>query len=463
MTTHTTRITNKLGALALTALVAVTAATATARADNSDAILNALVKKGILTQQEASDLQTEVTKQDKATVASNVLSSKNTTGITFSGRLQVQYVNVTTTDDNNTSGDTNINGNYPYKNIGHAFLRRVYFGAKATLGPNWSANLNYDLADSSFDRATINWTGDISAAPFSFDIGLRKVNFAYDEFTSSGNLKSIERSGATGYFVNDANANGTSLGAASYHIGIFADYNPNAFAGKTTGFFAGAAITNPERQSSGGKGGDVTFQGKNGNLNKPAAWLNLGYTGKTDAATCILGAAAGYLPGMGGVRGSNQTGTANQNILQGNLYADITAGAFNIVAEYLVAKVDQGVSPASTGIATTPVKDATVYGFWIQPSVKLGKQWELVARYSYTNTDGRGILLGDGIRSASSAVKANALNEYYLGVNYYIIGNDLKLQLGYIGGQTSGALPGSTLPLNKETANGIRTQMQVNF
>jgi len=448
----TSLITNKLGALALSALVTAATltgvATTTARADDSNAILNALVRKGLLTQQEAKDITAEVAKQNQASVIQSIAGSKNDTAFVISGRIQAQYANIITTDaDGNSDALTN-------NRLSRAFLRRIYLGVKANLGPNWSANVNYDFADGTFDKAFIEWAGNIGSAPFSFDIGLRKVNFAYEEYTSSANLKAIERSGVTRYFVEDAN--GRRLGAGSYRIGIFADYNPAAFAGKTTGFFAGAAITNADRQSNANLATNLAAVSTQDNTvsNQPAGWLNAGYSYKTDSTALLFGVAGACLPRMGGLRTSNGANNIGQGITQGDIYVDFTTGIFNLVAEYLVAGVDNGNQNGT---------NATISGFWLQPSVKLGKKWELVARYSLTSTDGRGIRVSDGVRSALSGGGNNAknLSEYYIGANYYIIGNDLKLQFGYVGGQTSGALLNSTV--DKETANGFRTQMQINF
>jgi len=458
----TSRITNKLGALTLSALVTAATltgvATTTARAQSSnDALLNALVRKGILTQQDAKDLSAEVAKQNQASVLQSIAGSKNDTAFVISGRIQAQYANIITTDADGKSDALTNN------RLSRAFLRRVYLGVKANLGTNWSANVNYDFADGTFDKAFIEWAGKIYDAPFSFDIGLRKVNFAYEEYTSSANLKAIERSGLTRYFVEDAN--GRRLGAGSYRIGIFADYNPAAFAGKAEGFFAGAAITNADRQSNANLATNLAAVSTQDNTvsNQPAAWLNAGYSLKTADVTCLFGVAGAYLPRMGGMRSSNGANNPGQGITQGDIYADVTAGAFNFVAEYLVAKVDKGAATASNTVAGFTTTDATVSGFWLQPSVKLGKKWELVARYSLTNTGDRGIRVSDGVRSAlaGGGNAAKNLSEYYIGANYYIIGNDLKLQFGYVGGQTSGAITGSTL--DKETANGFRTQMQINF
>src|SRR5204863_8285760 len=125
----------------------------------------------------------------------------------------------------------------------HAFLRRMYLTLKAGVGGNWGAKFTYDFAGGSYDYAIIQWK---PTADLSFDFGLRKVNVGYEERSSSGNLKSIERSGVTRYFVESNN--GRRLGAASYRIGAFLD-------GKRTlsnnlGLVYSAAITNPERNES---------------------------------------------------------------------------------------------------------------------------------------------------------------------------------------------------------------------
>jgi hypothetical protein len=431
----------RLALLLLGALAFGAASTAPAvRAQDSGALLNALVRKGVLSDQEAEDIRAELAAESVAAVLQTVSGGKSTTGLNLTGRLQVQYANLKTTDEKNTTDQSRVS---------HFFLRRLYIGMKGSVGANFTADFNYDFAGGTFDKAYIRWAGNIGGAPFSFDAGFRKPNFGYEEYTSSGSLRAIERSGVTRYFAEDVN--GRRLGSTSYRVGLFADYNPNAFAGKATGFFAGAALTNPERVAT-----PAAIVGVgNDNTNKVALWANAGYSGKAGSATYLVGIAGALLPGLGGVNGTVGTGVRGRDITQGSIYADMTAGRFQIAGEYLFAKVEKGVSASSDD-------DAGISGFWIQPSLKFNDSWELVGRYSRTDTDGRGIRVGDGVRSATATTSAKSLGEYYLGVNYYIVATDVKLQFGYVGGQTSGALvPGGTL--NKETANGFRTQLQVNF
>ena len=423
----------RLALLSLGALVVGAALTAPAvRAQDSGALLNALVRKGILSDQEAEDIRAELGADAAASVLQTVSGGKSTTGLQFTGRLQVQYANLETTDERDVTSQARVS---------HFFLRRLYIGMKGSVGANFTADFNYDFAGGTFDKAYIRWAGNIGSAPFSFDAGYRKP--------TSGNLRAIERSGVTRYFAEDVN--GRRLGSTSYRVGLFADYNPQAFAGKTTGFFAGAALTNPERVAT---PATVTNVG-NDNTNKIAVWANAGYSGKTGSISWLVGVAGARLPGLGGVNGTVGTGIKGRDLTQGSIYADVTAGKFQIAGEYLFAKVEKGVSASST-------KDASISGFWIQPAFKFNDRWELVGRYSRTDTDGRGIRVGDGVRSATATVTAKCLDEYYLGANCYIVATDVKLQFGYVGGQTSGALvSGGTV--NKETVNGFRTQLQVNF
>jgi len=396
------------------------------RAQDSGALLNVLVRKGILTDQEAEDVRAELTAESHAAVISSVSGGKSTHSLAISGRLQVQYAGL----DTDAAGVASTH---------HLFLRRFYFGAKAGLGANWTANLVYDLAGNGFDKAFIEYLGRAGDTPFAIDVGLRKVNFGLEESTSSGSLDAIERSGATRYFVEGNN--GRRLGAGSYRVGLFLEGNPNARGHKADGFFWGAAVTNPERA----EGFDGASSAGSSLVNTQAYWADLGYSGSTGVdgtTTYRLGAGVGLLPDQGG-----RTRAEGSDLTVFNLYGNVAMGGLKFAAEYLSAEVDDGIAP---GI------DASPWGFWVQPSYAFNESWELVGRYSFTSSDDRGIKVSDGVRSAPASLTGDNLSEYFLGLNYYFLGNDLKLQFGYVHGtaERGGA---------KESAEGARSQMQVNF
>ena len=381
--------------------------------------------KASFSDQEAEDIRAELAAESHAAVISSISGGKSTHSLSIYGRMQIQFAGIGS--DATGVADTN-----------HLFLRRIRLGTKAALGANWVADMNYDFAAEGFDKALLSYNGRYGDTPFSFDIGLRKVNFGMEENISSGSLKSIERSGTTRYFVEGNN--GRRLGAAKYRVGLFLEGTPLARSQKTTGLFYGLAVTNPE-QPDGAAGARSTGDATSNSL---AYWSDVGYAGTwgENGDKFRLGAGLGVLPEQGG-----KSPSAGNDITVFSVYADGNMGQFGLAAEFLSSDVQDGAGP---GV------DASPWGVWIQPSYAMSEQIELVARYSYTDSDGRGIKVSDGLRSAPASLTGDNLTEYYLGMNYYIMGSDVKLQVGYVHGT---AERGN----REETANGVRSQMQVNF
>lgn len=379
----------------------------------SKAIIDALVRKGVITADEAKEIQAEAKK------ASPVLAGtgKSVSKLSLGARVQMQYAGLSTDIDGTANDPASTN---------HFFLRRVYLTTKANLGPDWSVNITYDPANAGFDKAAVTYKDDA----WTIDFGLRKAPLGYEELTSSGSLKAIERTGVTRYFVEPAN--GRRLGASGYRIGVFAE-------GKSGNFVYGAAITNPERVN------DSTSAGNAGN-NQQAYWVHGGFKGKNDNGSYAFGAAAGILPDQGG-----KTVGAGNDLTIFSIYGDVTMGNFQLVGEYLTAEVDRGASAT---------QDATPTGYWLQGSYKFSKKFEGVARFSYLDSDGRGVNISDGVRSAPSGGTHDKLTEYFIGGNWYIMGNDLKFQAGYVYGETEDTVAGGFAGAK---ASGIRSQMQLNF
>lgn len=94
------------------------------------------------------------------------------------------------------------------------------------------------------------------------------------------------------------------------------------------------------------------------------------------------------------------------DLLVGNFYASLIFGMLGLLAEYLASRNENG---AGANL------DANDYGFWVQRSCKFDKHREGVVRYNYTDTDGDGINLSDGVRSASSSGTKTKLIDYCIG------------------------------------------------
>ena len=414
------------------ALLAGALLTGTAFAQDSGPLVEALIRKGILTQQEAEDLRADLVRESNVIPARAVGGGKSTDRLSVGMRMQVQYVSL----------GAEITG-VAIKPVptDHAFLRRMYITFKAGVSGNWGATMTYDLAGGSYDDAIIEWKPD---PDLTFNFGLRKVNLAAEERGSSGDIRSIERSSVTRFFVESNN--GRRLGAASYRIGAFLDGKKEL--SPTNGIVYSAAITTPERNESftgAAAAGDNTS-------NRPAFWGNFGITGKLPAnGSWVAGVGAGYLPDQGGFGAPPTNLGKGWDLRLYSIYTNITAGRFSFIGEYLTAKVDRGVN------ATT---DSTPKGFYLQPSLLLTDSFEAVVRFASLDSDHRGVTLSDIIRSAPSGGTMNKSTEWYAGVNYYLRGNDLKLQLGLTEAKTKDTVTGAAA---EAKAHGVRSQMQLQF
>ena len=400
-------------------------------AQDSGALITALIRKGILTNQEAEDIRADLVRESNTVPAHAFGGGKSTDRLSVGMRMQIQYASLDTDVTNVPVGPVATD---------HFFTRRMYLTLKAGVGGDWGAVFTYDLAGGSYDDAIIEWkpTPDLA-----FNFGFRKVNVGYEERGSSGNLKAIERSGVTRYFVETNN--GRRLGAASYRIGAFLDGKKEITS--QLGLVYSAAITNPER--------DETFAGASAvgtnATNRKAFWASAGLTGKFPEknGTWIVGAGTGILPDQGGVSNSALGRGFDLNLY--SAYADVTCGRFGFLGEYLSAKVERGA---------TATRDAKPAGWFLQPSFLVTDTIEAVVRYQQLDTDGRGVNLGDVIRSAPAGPTMNKFSEWYVGANLYLRGNDLKFQLGAISGKTKDTVTGG--PAEAKTV-GVRSQMQIQF
>jgi len=203
------------------------------------------------------------------------------------------------------------------------------------------------------------------------------------------------------------------------------------------------ALTNPERDES---AAGVAGAGSAAN-NTPSYWGNLGYkVTSVEGLSYVLSASAGFLPDQGG-----KTLGAGNDLTVYNAFAEFTKGPLDLQLEWFGSKDDQGVSAT---------QDSSSNAWSIQPSYKPGEFWEYTVRYTHVDSDGRGVQTADGIRSAPSGGTMNNLTEWYFGFTRFFRGNDVKLQLGYILGESDDTITGGAA---KAKTQGIRSQMQVNF
>jgi len=113
---------------------------AQASAQDSGALIDALVKKGILSDQEAEDIRADLSR-DYATQSSagKLDISSNVTRLRLSGDARVRYQY-----DNEQLNPAGAPGNRDR----NRFRYRIRFGAVADLGANWTAGFRLETADS---------------------------------------------------------------------------------------------------------------------------------------------------------------------------------------------------------------------------------------------------------------------------------------------------------------------------
>ncbi len=445
------------------ALLSASATLAQTSANNNDkALLNVLIEKGVLTAGEAQQITDEMAKSTAGQDVITNTADKYVKKLTLTGRFQTQFADLGTSIDGFNNNPPAVLPAHPVASE-HFLLRRIYLGTKVDFTDNFTGYVNYDFANVSFDAAYVRWK---QSDALIIDAGLEKAPFDYEEITSSGSLKAIERSPIT-RFMDEPN-NGRRLGAASYRTGLFAQ-------GSQDGWFYELAVTNPERNeysgdstagstaatnSVNGSGGVGNYSTSTNNNFAYYGWG--GYAGKYADLTYKVGVETGYLPDQGGP--GTSVGVGNNLAIYG-AYVDTTWQDFNLQAEYMSAKSDNAVTVRGQ------VRAAKPDGYWIQPSYYLiPKVLEGVVRYSAVNSDNRGVALSDGIRGATSGGTMNKMDEWYIGGNWYIEGNDVKLQFGYIHGDGKGALTPTTATgvvangaAIKASTDGIRSQIQVNF
>jgi len=126
---------NSLKWLALCGGLAV-GATTLAHAQDSGPLIDTLIKKGVLTDQEGEDLRIELLKDAGTTPAGKLDISSNITKLKVYGDARVRYQY-----DNEINNGSTVNSNDRGR-----FRYRVRFGATADLGPKWTTGFRFETA-----------------------------------------------------------------------------------------------------------------------------------------------------------------------------------------------------------------------------------------------------------------------------------------------------------------------------
>ena len=365
-------------------------------ATSNDALLDLLVKKGVLTDSEATAVAAELKEENKGVTFSS--KGKETVKLRFNGRMHFQYDSLDSEDNGRDVASTN-----------HFYFRRLRLGAKATHENGLFAETVLDLArDGNNDEPNYGVSIDKAVAGYEFSdaftgmVGYQKVPFGFQETTSSSKIKTIERSAANRFLADD-------IDFAGRHTGLHAKGNLGG------GFSYAAAIVN------GAQGEGSRLLGTAQASNDLAAFGRVQWAGND----LTLGVDAGHQSNNDKIKIDLTPGDdgddvfAPQDVTAFTAYANYKFEGFDILGEYFSADMD-GQEDAE--------------GYSLRVAYKLDK-FEPVFRYSHLKNDAFEIDADELIRRAPSDGATatgdnNEIDSYYFGFNYYY-NKAVSLMVGY--------------------------------
>lgn len=374
-------------------------------ATSNDALLDLLVKKGVLTDTEATAVAAELKEENKGITFS--AKGKETVKLRFNGRMHFQY----------DSLDADANGT-DLDSTNHFYFRRLRLGVKATHENGLFAETVVDFAenDLSIDKAVAGY--EFSEA-FTGMVGYQKVPFGFQETTSSSKIKTIERSATNRFFADD-------IDFAGRHTGLHAK-------GKLGGGFSYAAAIVNGAQGEGSK-----LLGSAEASNDLAVFGRIQWSGD-DLTLGVDG---------GSQSNNNVADVADKEDVARDVtaftgYANYKFEGLDILGEYFHGDFDDA---------------GDVDGYAIRVAYKIDK-FEPVVRYSHLKSDNILIdadeLIRRGPKGGTVEGQDNEIDSWYVGLNYYH-NKAVSLMGGY---EFAEVESGSSA--NDYDVDGLRARLQV--
>lgn len=451
-------------------------------------VLDQLVKKGVLSPEEADAIVKKDLDAQKASPKAPVpeAKQKDAFDVKLGGRVQVQgkYFTRDSHGDSSDSGQTPVSG---------FELRRFNLDAEAALPHGFSlfGSIEANVGNGGGNNASsTGYAIFIDKAGVAYDAeeygkftgALQKARYALEEYTSASNLYTIERSAVSNYFAN-------TLQLGGRHIGFFWESRDNA---KTGGWQFGAGMANAYQ---GAFNAATTPQAENyapafyGNVSYVALLnadsklqfdLNLAYTEANINAMNAGVNAAGATPRTVGLPGNTGTNADFDARTAGiEFVAKYTAGRFTAIGDFMSAYIVNGRFANGAGFTATNAgvraDSAMPFGCTATLAYRVTDEIEPVVQFGYVDTDGRGtpestfrdlsengnsVSPGTGL-AFSTYDRAETL---FVGANWYITPKSLKLTAGFDSAHFEGRANNATVATRQaEEVYGGRLQLQALF
>ena len=398
------------------------------------ALLETLVKKGMLTQQEAAQIAKESVTVTPAT--------KSTKSIKIFGGAQGWYTwgqdsqKAPTSASKQTSGFT---------------LRYVKLGVEADVGGGWSATVVTDFGSDGasrnyLDKVVASKKVDLDYLNGTLQLGLRKANMGYEQNMCDFGQLAIERSVATQFFTNGSyNDGAVAKNFGGRTVGVFWDGNIT----QVEGLYYSAAVTSGLTETTN------NFISDSQNSSSLSFYAAMGYKNVAEingeSLAYDFGVNFGYAP-----QGMTGSMVSQKGSVWGiNPYATASWKGLTLISEFFLQQYEDYVTPNRDGIGRTPLGANVTVAY----KMDIG-EWgaiEPVVRWSYVNGNGAGIA-SDYLESYSDQAMTG-----YIGVNWYAMAS-VKTSLGYeFGYYDQKSDIGNAATASRLYSNCVRAQVQVLF
>ena len=397
------------------------------------ALLETLVKKGMLTQQEAAQIAKE-----SVAVKPN---SKTTKAIKIFGGVQGWFK---WSDNHITEGSGSLD------EISGFELRYVKVGMEADVAHGWKAALVMDFGSEGdtrnyLDKVVISKKIDIDYVNGELQIGMKKTNMGVEQITDDFGLLAIDRSVATNFFTHAGSSKPSELKCfGSRTIGIFWDGEIP----QVEGLYYGAAVTSEITEGS-------TSLINNINANSGLSYyVSVGYKNVIalggENTDYDFGINAGYA--SKGFTRTTSTSSDKSEVWGVNPYLKIRRGGLSMIAEMFYQSVEYG---KTNNESSSPLGANLILAYKIDVDETIGSI-EPVLRLSYVTADTMGV----AVTADNKTYCFNEAKTVYVGLNWYTT-DAIKTSFGY----EYGSFEGGTNPAaaNKLQNNTVLAQLQVVF
>lgn len=412
------------------------------------AILEKLVSDKVISQLEADSI--------KKQLPIAVTPQTDARRVNVFGMLQIQYNMM-----ESTMGDTYKEG------FDGFYLRRIFLGAQGDISDTLSGYVRFDFARKNTNNsdylldAYITKQVDFHGLKGNLQVGIKKVQFGYEEVIPCDKLSSIETSLATRYFAYSERIDGR-LGFGQRYVGVFWNGEVEQIKGLKYNFAVTNAINNSMTPRAYLSGKDTNPE----SANSVNLWFAADYTTNiTDDATLRIGVKTGF-GNQANIAQTADGETVYGTILGADPFFEFRyKNDFILWAEYLCASVQYGRDNATRQAVPQGYNAQAEYIVDIGDFGRLG----FVVRGSQLFSNGRGISIKDSINycqdpstSLVSKVLFDQASSIYAGITWYIRGDNMKFQAGYEWSRFDKPLR-KTVDGSFGDVNCVRAQVQILF